>query len=354
MTTDTPTPSPASVSLKGIVNTNDDPLRCATCPAFISGDLGLAHLHLCCGKVVCCKCDLKGKAYIEKTDRCLLCNLTNISSIGLIKKQAKKGHAWAQNSLGTKYHKGNGLARSYYDAVRWFRKASARGHPVAMLNLSVLCRTGEGCSRDLAEASAWAQKAYLYGKILFEDAVINQLAIIGIDCCNEAKAGEALSILSSVSEIGVEKAKTAITQFNVGCLYHNSGDVSLALMMFTKSALQSDLYAAYNAMDCCFELSRLAEAKLWLSVASERGEEIPCDTKHLQSVKQRALDLRQTCKVCSAPLGTATRKLCKGCKIYCYCSEACQKEHWDRTEDGHREECKRVMELKEQLANMPK
>ena len=356
MTTDTPTPSSASAALKGIINTNDDPLRCATCLASISGFV-LAQLHICCGKMVCGNCDLEGKAYIEKADRCCICNATNIASIGLTKKQAKKGHAWAQQVLGIIYHHGNQLAKSSYEAVRWFRKASARGHPEAMMNLSIFCRQGEGCSRDLAEARAWAQKAHLCGKmILSGDAVLKQLATIGLNCYKEKKTGEALLILSTISEIGVAKATTPTTQLYLGCLHHISGDFSSALMMYSKSALRHNSGAAYGAMDCCFELNRLAEAKLWLSVASEaeaEGErEIPSYARHFQSVKQRALDLRQTCKVCSAPLSTATRKLCKGCKTYCYCSAACQKIHWVRTEDGHRDECKRVMELKEQLANI--
>ena len=307
--TDTPTPSSASVSLKGIVNTNDDPFSCAACLASLRVGFGSTPLHMCCGKMVCGECDFGGKAYTSKTDRCRLCNATNIGKIGLVKKQAKKGHAWAQHMLGIRYYNGVQLARSAYEAVRWFRKASARGHPEAMMNLSILCRQGEGCSRDLAEARAWAQKAYLHGEILLEDAVIDQLAIIGIDCCNEEKAGEALSILSTISEIGVDKASTGRAQRNVGCLYYNTGDFSLALIMYTKSALQHYTGSAYDAMDCCFELNRLAEAKLWLSVASEGGREVPCCTEHLQSVKQHALALRQTCTVCGVSLSTITRKL---------------------------------------------
>ena len=354
MTTDA-TPSPASVSLKGILNTNDDPLRCANCHDSILGvfiEPAPTSIHACCGKLVCGKCDLEGKVYDEKTGRCLLCNATNIGSIGLLKKQAKKGHAWAQNHLALRYH----TTRSPYDAVRWYRKAAARGHPEAMINLSVSCCLGEGCSRDLAEARAWIEKAFICGRDFIEDGVINQLALVGLDYEEKGDMEEARSILSTISEIGVDKATTGETQFNIGCLHRNSsqclGDVSSALVMFTKSALQCYNDARFGAMKCCVELDRHAEAKLWLSVASDGGENF-C-SNYLQSVKQRALDLRKTCAVCSAPLSTATRKLCKGCKTYCYCSKVCQKIHWDRSEDGHREECKHVMELKEQLANIQK
>ena len=353
MTTDTQ--PPASLHpLKGILNTNDDPFQCAACFGSIGSDYDdCTSVHICCGKMICGKCDLEGTVYIEKTDRCCLCNSTNIASIGLIKKQAKKGNAWAQHGLALSYHNGNDLTKSSYEAFRWFRKAAARGHPEAMINMSVLCRTGEGRSRDLAEAWAWAQKAYLHGKPLFEDAVIDQLAIIGIDFGRQKKYGEIDSILTEMSDIGVDKASTVRTQNNVGCLYYNTGDFPSALVMFTKSAFQHDAGSAFDAMDCSWKLNRLAEAKFWMNLASRLadGQEL-VQSNFLPGVQEQLRTLRKTCKVCSVPLNTTARKLCKGCKAYCYCSAACQKEHWDRTEDGHREECKRVTELKEQLTKL--
>ena len=105
-------------------------------------------MNYCCGKAVCKNCSHAEQIYDEKADRCLLCNATTISSIGLVKKQAKRGRPWAQTQLGVEYHQGNSLAQSFYDAVRWYRKAAAKGHPFAMLNMNTCYRTGSGCTSE--------------------------------------------------------------------------------------------------------------------------------------------------------------------------------------------------------------
>ena len=346
--------SSASPSLKGIVNTNENPHCCSVClgPVALVGD---ALFNFCCGKIACGKCNDAGKFYDEKADRCLLCNATNINNIGPIKKQAKKGYAWAQNRLGTQYASGEKVTQSFYDAFRWFRKAAAKGNPFAMLNLSVSYRVGKGCSLDLAEARAWAQKAAIFDH--FKDAAINQLASIGFEYGRSGDRDKAQSTLSAILEMDIDNAATtssAETQYNLGCLYYNLQEFTSALKWFTAAFLHQEADAACDAMGCSLNLLRYAEAKLWLSLVSRAGQE-DIDQNWVGSVsnlQQHLHDLRQSCKVCSAPLDRANRKLCKGCKAYCYCSRDCQKVHWNRSGDGHREECKRVMGLKEKAKSI--
>jgi len=348
--------SSASPSLEGIINTNENPHCCAVClvgPVALAGHL---IINCCCGKAACDKCNDSGKFYDQNSARCPFCHSTIIDSIGVIKKQAKKGHAWAQVSLGTRYSKGENVTQSFYEAVRWFRKASAKGNPRAMLNLSVSCLEGEGCSRDLAEGRAWAQKAASIDDH-FKDAAINYLALIAIAYAEDCNRDEAQSTLSAILEMDVENvATTAEAQYNLGCLYYNLDMFPSALKWYAASALHRDYDAdaGCGAMDCCWLLDRFAEAKFWLSFAPPR-EEIPNSQhwdRHAPRVQQYLRDLRQGCTVCSAPLARSNRKLCKGCKTYCYCSRECQKVHWNRSEDGHREECKQVMELKEKAKSI--
>ena len=345
----------SSHPLKGILNANGDPFRCASCLKNI-GYCDGSVISYCCGKCVCANCSNAGKSY-DEAKRCRLCNSTTVNSIGLIKKQAKKGHAWAQTALGVKYDQGKKVTHSFYDSVRWYRKAAAKGHPGAMLNLSISCRLGEGCSRDLVEARAWAQKVVVCGSDRFKDIGIGELALIGVEYYHSGKRDEAQSALSAVLEMDIEKlATSATTQCNLGCLYDNAGDYSSALKWYSTTFLNQDYGAdaAYYAMDCCWKLQRLAEAKLWLSFGSRAGQKgIPDDwTRNIPRVQQRLRNLRQSCKVCSAPLDRSNRKLCKECKAYCYCSRECQKVHWNRSEDGHREECKRVTELRETVKSI--
>ena len=353
MPADTPPPTPASVSLKGVLNTNDDPFRCVVCLGSVDLATGFI-INCCCGKAACDKCDDAGKSYDERADRCLLCNATNTKTIGLLKKQAKRGHAWAQLDLGAKYAKGEKVTHSHYDAVRWYRKAAAKGHPFAMLNLSMNCRDGEGCSRDLVEARTWAQKATIFDQ--FKDDAIHEMSRIGVRYHESGDHDEAQSTLSAILEMDIENvATTAETQVNLGCLYYNLQEYPSALKWFTAAFLHQDHDAACDAMDCCWQLKRLAEAKFWMAVATRTNAK-PGDVydgdvfiDNIPNVQSSLQALRQSCTVCCAPLDRSNRKLCKGCKTYCYCCRDCQKVHWNRSEDGHREECKKVTELEEKM-----
>ena len=361
MTADTP----ASVSLfKGILNTNENPLRCIICTVVLV--YGFNSISPCCGKNVCEECDDAGKTYDRNSDRCLLCHATNIGSIGLLKKQAKKGHAWAQAALGIKFTSGEQVTESFYDAIRWYRKAAAKGHPGAMLNMSFCYRQGLGCSRDFVEAKAWAQKAAIFD--CCKDAAINQLIMIGIDHFGSGERDEGLSMISAILEMDIDNVANGVgveTQDHLGHLCYRAGDDFSGLKWFSKCVLREgftadllhrgyDADAACGAMGCCVNLQRYAEAKLWLSFASRTGQ--GSIDQHWADIvsdfQQHLRDLRQSCKVCSAPLDRSNRKLCKGCKAYCYCSRDCQKAHWNCSEDGHREECKRVTELKETLTKI--
>ena len=69
----------------------------------------------------------------------------------------------------------------------------------------------------------------------------------------------------------------------------------------------------------------------------------------LAEIHSELCEKRKSCSTCGIALDVSNRKLCKGCKISCYCSRDCQKMHWNRPDDGHRDECKTIMKMVEEM-----
>ena len=348
---DTRTPSSslvAAASLKGIINTNEDPRRCHNCPQSEYESL----INICCGKAVCKQCNEDGAIFDKNAGQCLLCNATAIGRIGLNKKQAKRGHAWAQYHLGWCYSIGDDVSTSDFEAVRWYRKAASQGHIGALLALSRHLRRGEGCIRNDLEANACAEKAL---KICHQTSVAREYLVeVGEAFYFLKRYEEAIDVLLPLAESGTSQAYESL-----GDAYYGSGAYNKALKWYVAGSSQGEnrAFAAYGAMACCWKLDRFAEAKFWLTfpgVTTCTDELEDVFVEILPHVQSSLRVLRQTCKVCGVSLDADTRKLCKGCKAYCYCSRDCQKVHWNRSEDGHRGGCKKVVEMKKEIATTNK
>ena len=326
--------------LKGIINTNDNPLCCASCFVVQLDVLGGSSvIFACCGKGLCNACRGTGHRL------CPMCKSKPVKT-GLMKKNAKKGHAWAQHILGQKFIEGDGVTQSHYDAVRWYRKAAAKGHPLAYYKLSYRIMKGEGgCKCDLLEATKYAKTM-----LEIDPRLIHLFEIVMCDIADEYTSDkgfeEAISILQPLAEKGV-----ALAQHNLARAHLRNDQAVLGLKWSTQSSLQGESLSAYLAMLCCrgIEPPLCPQARFWLGVARKRGED---DNQgradDMGEACSRLREIRKNCKTCGVDLNSSTRKLCKGCKTYCYCSVECQKIHWDRS-DGHRPECKEVMALAKKI-----
>jgi len=73
-------------------------------------------------------------------------------SLEQLKVKAENGDAKAQQALGFRYYKGEGLGKDLAVAAKWYRKAAEGKLAVAQNNLGILYLNGKGVERNVAEA----------------------------------------------------------------------------------------------------------------------------------------------------------------------------------------------------------
>ncbi len=78
-------------------------------------------------------------------------------------KAATQGDAFAQSALGGMYHKGEGVPEDVAKAIEWYQKAAAQGNASAQFNLGFMYYRGKGVSNDVPRAAEWYQKAAAQG-----------------------------------------------------------------------------------------------------------------------------------------------------------------------------------------------
>ena len=60
----------------------------------------------------------------------------------------QQGIGQAQNNLGVQYHEGQGVAKDYSEAAKWYRKAAEQNDIPAQAHLGSCYNTGEGVKED--------------------------------------------------------------------------------------------------------------------------------------------------------------------------------------------------------------
>lgn len=68
---------------------------------------------------------------------------------------AERGHAEAQNKVGSYYDLGLGVIQNYKEAVTWYRKSSEQGDAFAQYNLGIMYVNGRGVPQDNIYAHMW-------------------------------------------------------------------------------------------------------------------------------------------------------------------------------------------------------
>lgn len=353
--------------LRGVISTNDDPFECAWC----SGEVVLGRPFFaldCCGKRSCPAClenaeasgtvDTMGFGVDLLGDmRCNFCNALKAWEFTILRNDAKSGKPWAQ------YQFGGTVALE--GALLWTQKAAAQGHPEAFLRLSDMYLRGCGCTRNLGLAEAYVRQARRLhshpvfwmrcNKVLVDIADKYLCPEMSFEMDDKAKTIlDAIVSEGDASAIDLESCTKAAATLSRIREYHSSGE------MYARSFCLGRIESALSVCGTALKTKKYALCRLWLSIACRTKEgygtclvvrtgtqvswsDLMPRRDHIRSALR---EIRNSCGGCGTVLEGKMRKYCRGCRAYCYCGRECQKLHWNRSKDGHRDECKEAQEHK--------
>lgn len=88
-----------------------------------------------------------------------------VHALTLFRLLAEQGDAKAQLSLGSMYHKGEGIPQNHTEAVRWYRRAAEQGDIAAQSVLGLMYHGGVGVPQNYAAAATWFRRAAEQGDV---------------------------------------------------------------------------------------------------------------------------------------------------------------------------------------------
>ena len=84
---------------------------------------------------------------------------TDRKQVEEVKAKAEAGDADSEYRLGLFYYNGEGVAKDFSEAVKWYRKAAEKNLADAQDGLGFCCANGQGVAKDEVEAVKWYRKA---------------------------------------------------------------------------------------------------------------------------------------------------------------------------------------------------
>ncbi len=88
------------------------------------------------------------------------------ANIAQLRQQAEAGDAQAQFQLAESYYRGEGTARNYAQALKWYRTAAENGHAKAQYQMGYLHQHGPAMvDKDDSKAFEWYLKAAKQGHV---------------------------------------------------------------------------------------------------------------------------------------------------------------------------------------------
>ena len=123
------------------------------------------------------------------------------------RKSAEQGNARAQINLGYMYAAGRGVAQDYSEAMKWYTKAAEQGNARAQYNLGYMYENGHGVTQDYSEAMKWYTKAAEQGSRFAQARLVflkNGFNINRFNITTEIIEGYWTSVLENATRISVD------------------------------------------------------------------------------------------------------------------------------------------------------
>lgn len=187
---------------------------------------------------------------------------------GATKRAAEQGDVAAQSMLGNLYYQGQGVAQSYAEAAKWFRKAAEQGDAHGQYVLGLMYISAQGVSQDFAEGEKWLRKAADQGHKEAQEGLQKFIAPL-----KEAGAQD-FTTTKRAAERG-----DAAAQSMLGNMYYQGQGVAQnyaeAAKWFRKAAEQGDAHGQY-ILGLMYVAEQgvaqdFAEGEKWLRKAADQG-----------------------------------------------------------------------------------
>ena len=274
------------------------------------------------------------------------------------KKRSNEGFAWAHRFLGSLHQAGMPpfVPQSDEKAFRLFEKAAEQDHPDSCIWHVGRLIAGFGCKRNLEKARVTFEKAvripfqYDYKEVLLTG---NNLAT-ALFGNGEIEKGH--SVLSAMEKFADKAGGEALGVMSV---FYDQVEDFEGFWRVNKKLSESPDACPFSALSGALNTDNFCLARMWYGVSSKvelGNDEVLGKSRKslLKSTHEALCRLRQKCAWCGISLDRSNRKMCKGCKAYCYCSEACQEAQWNAKEDDHKSECQKAMEVKKKTIALMK
>jgi TPR repeat protein/pSer/pThr/pTyr-binding forkhead associated (FHA) protein len=177
----------------------------------------------------------------------------------------------AENRLGVRYEKGDGVDKDEKEAVKWYRKAADQGFALAQYNLAGCYFGGTGVDKDESESVKWLKKAADQGFALAQYNLAGYyFGGTGVD----KDESESVKWLKKAADQGLAEAENRLGQ----CYTNGEGvdkDEKEAVKWYQKAAEQGFAAAQYNLASCYFGGTGVdkdgSESVKWFKKAADQG-----------------------------------------------------------------------------------